>query len=63
MKGETGIPNAGSNDGGKAASDLLPTVYEELHRLAAHKLANEAPGQTLQTTALVHVALVHPIRH
>ena len=37
-----------------AASALLPEVYDELRRLAAHKLANEAPGQTLQTTALVH---------
>jgi RNA polymerase sigma factor (TIGR02999 family) len=41
---------------GQAAEDLLPLVYEELRRLAAHKLANEAPGQTLQTTALVHEA-------
>jgi RNA polymerase sigma factor (TIGR02999 family) len=40
----------------KAASELLPLVYDELRRLAAHKLANEAPGQTLQTTALVHEA-------
>ena len=40
----------------KPASELLPLVYEELRRLAAHKLANEAPGQTLQTTALVHEA-------
>jgi RNA polymerase sigma factor (TIGR02999 family) len=40
----------------QAASDLVPLVYEELRRLAAHKLANEAPGQTLQTTALVHEA-------
>ena len=39
-----------------AASELLPLVYEELRKLAAHKLANEAPGQTLQTTALVHEA-------
>jgi RNA polymerase sigma factor (TIGR02999 family) len=39
-----------------AASDLLPLVYDELRRLAAHKLANEAPGQTLQPTALVHEA-------
>src|SRR5262245_57066583 len=39
-----------------AASELLPLVYEELRRLAANKLANEAPGQTLQTTALVHEA-------
>ena len=41
---------------GKSAADLLPLVYEELRRLAAHKLANEAPGQTLQPTALVHEA-------
>ena len=34
--------------------DLFPTVYDELRRLAAHKLANEAPGNTLQPTALVH---------
>jgi len=40
----------------KAASELLPLVYEELRRLAANKLAYEAPGQTLQTTALVHEA-------
>ena len=38
------------------ASDLLPLVYEELRKLAAHKLANESPGQTLQPTALVHEA-------
>ena len=36
--------------------ELLPQVYQELRRLAAHKLANETPGQTLQTTALVHEA-------
>ncbi len=41
---------------GKSAADLLPLVYEELRRLAGHKLANEAPGQTLQPTALVHEA-------
>ena len=40
----------------QAASDLLPLVYEELRKLAAHKLVNEAPGQTLQPTALVHEA-------
>jgi RNA polymerase sigma factor (TIGR02999 family) len=38
------------------ASDLLTQVYNELRRVAANKLANEAPGQTLQTTALVHEA-------
>src|SRR5262249_17805893 len=40
----------------KAADDLLTLVYEELRRLAAHKMANEVPGQTLQPTALVHEA-------
>ena len=40
----------------KAAEELLPVVYEELRRLAAAKMAMEAPGQTLQATALVHEA-------
>jgi RNA polymerase sigma factor (TIGR02999 family) len=39
-----------------AAEQLLPLVYDELRRLAAHKLAQEKPGQTLQATALVHEA-------
>jgi RNA polymerase sigma factor (TIGR02999 family) len=39
-----------------AAADLLPLVYDELRRLAAHRLAQENPGQTLQPTALVHEA-------
>jgi len=38
------------------AERLLPLVYEELRRLAAHKMANEPPGQTLQPTALVNEA-------
>ena len=43
---------------GKAAEELLPLVYEELRRLAAHKMANAAAGQTLQPTALVHEAWI-----
>ena len=39
-----------------AAEQLLPLVYDELRKLAARKLAHERPGQTLQTTALVHEA-------
>src|SRR5262245_14662413 len=39
-----------------AANELMPLVYEELRRLAAHKMANEQPGHTLQATALVHEA-------
>jgi RNA polymerase sigma factor (TIGR02999 family) len=40
----------------KAADQLLPLVYDELRTLAASKMANEKPGQTLQATALVHEA-------
>jgi RNA polymerase sigma factor (TIGR02999 family) len=40
----------------RAAQQLLPLVYDELRRLAADRLAREAPGQTLQATALVHEA-------
>jgi len=39
-----------------AAGELLPLVYEELRKLAAHKMANEVTGHTLQPTALVHEA-------
>jgi RNA polymerase sigma factor (TIGR02999 family) len=48
---------AGAGDH-KAATDLLPLVYDELRRLAAARLAAERPGQTLQPTALVHEAYV-----
>ena len=40
----------------QAADELLPLVYKELRRLAGQRLSNEAPGQTLQATALVHEA-------
>jgi len=40
----------------KAAEELLPLVYDELRRVAANKMGQEAPGQTLQPTALVHEA-------
>ena len=56
MSDVTRILNAAEPGDHKAASELLPLVYEELRKLAAHKLANEAPGQTLQPTALVHEA-------
>src|SRR5258708_11626796 len=39
-----------------AAEELLPLVYQELRKLAAHKMAGQAPGHTLQPTALVHEA-------
>jgi len=42
----------------RAAEELLPLVYDELRKLAAARLAEEKPGQTLQPTALVHEAYV-----
>jgi RNA polymerase sigma factor (TIGR02999 family) len=51
-----GIPKVAGNEEVKPGSELLPLVYDELRRLAAYKLANESPGQTLQPTALVHEA-------
>jgi RNA polymerase sigma factor (TIGR02999 family) len=45
----------------RATEELLPLVYEELRRLAAFKLAQEEPGQTLQPTALVHEAYLRLI--
>jgi RNA polymerase sigma factor (TIGR02999 family) len=52
----TRILEAAQQSGGSAADQLLPLVYDELRRLAAHKMAHEMPGQTLQPTALVHEA-------
>jgi RNA polymerase sigma factor (TIGR02999 family) len=52
----TQILNALEHGDPHAADQLLPLVYDELRRLAAHKLRSEAPGQTLQATALVHEA-------
>src|SRR5947199_3226912 len=56
MSDATRILNAIGGGDSKAAQDLLPLVYQELRKLAAHKMAKEAPGQTLQPTALVHEA-------
>jgi RNA polymerase sigma factor (TIGR02999 family) len=50
------ILNAAQQGDPKAAEELLPLIYDELRRLAAWRLANERPGQTLQATALVHEA-------
>src|SRR5262245_53572087 len=46
----------------QAAEALFPVVYEELRRLAAGKMAREAPGHTLQPTALVHEAWLRLVR-
>ena len=54
----TQILNAIQRGDLKAADELLPIVYGELRRLAAQKLSQEKPGQTLQATALVHEAYI-----
>lgn len=46
-----------------AVEQLLPLVYDELRKLAATKMAQEKPGQTLQPTALVHEAYIKLVRH
>src|SRR5262249_29083038 len=56
MKDVTRILERVQQGDAKAAEELLPLVYDELRRLATQKLASEAPGQTLQATALVHEA-------
>ena len=58
MTDVTRILNAIEQGDEKAADRLLPLVYEELRRLAAHKMSHEPPGQTLQATALVHEAYI-----
>jgi RNA polymerase sigma factor (TIGR02999 family) len=56
MTDVTGILSAIERGDPQAAEKLLPLVYEELRQLAAQRLAQEKPGQTLQATALVHEA-------
>jgi RNA polymerase sigma factor (TIGR02999 family) len=58
MSDVTRILNAIEQGDAKAADKLLPVVYEELRRLAAKKMSQEPPGQTLQATALVHEAYI-----
>lgn len=56
MNEVTQILSAIEHGDARAADQLFPLVYDALRRLAAAKLAHEAPGQTLQATALVHEA-------
>ena len=58
MTDVTRILNAVEQGDPSAAEQLLPLVYDELRKLAAQKMAQEKPGQTLQATALVHEAYV-----
>ncbi|MHC4751691.1 MAG: sigma-70 family RNA polymerase sigma factor [Planctomycetota bacterium] len=58
MSDVTRILNAIEQGDARATEKLLPLVYEELRRLAAQKMSQEPPGQTLQATALVHEAYI-----
>jgi RNA polymerase sigma factor (TIGR02999 family) len=58
MSDATRILSAIAQGDPRAAAELLPLVYDELRKLAAQRLAQEKPGQTLQATALVHEAYV-----
>ncbi|MHC4629583.1 MAG: sigma-70 family RNA polymerase sigma factor [Planctomycetota bacterium] len=58
MTDVTRILNAIEEGDSQAADELLPLVYEELRLLATRKMSNEAPGQTLEATALVHEAYI-----
>lgn len=56
MSDVTRLLDAAANGDRRAAADLLPLVYDELRKLAAARMAAEAPGHTLDATALVHEA-------
>jgi len=56
MSDATEILKAAEQGDAQAAEQLLPLVYDELRKVAAHKMASERPGHTLQPTALVHEA-------
>src|SRR6516162_5106739 len=56
MSDVTRLLDAAAAGDRRAAADLLPLVYDELRKVAAARMAAEAPGQTLQPTALVHEA-------
>ena len=61
MSDVTRLLEAASTGDRKAAAELLPFVYDELRKFAAARMAGEAPGQTLQATALVHEAYLRVI--
>jgi RNA polymerase sigma factor (TIGR02999 family) len=68
MADVTQILSAAAEGDPKAAAELLPLVYDELRKLAAARMAEEKPGQTLQATALVHEVYLRlvgsdPVRH
>lgn len=56
MNDVTRILQAADRGDSRAAAELLPLVYDELRRMAAHRMSGESAGHTLQATALVHEA-------
>jgi RNA polymerase sigma factor (TIGR02999 family) len=63
MNDVTRLLSAVAQGDARAAEQLLPLVYDELGRLAAQRLVQEKPGQTLQATALVHEAYLRLVGH
>jgi hypothetical protein len=61
MNDVTRILSAIEDGDARAPEQLLPLVYDELRKLAVHRLARESPGQTLQATVLVHEAYLRLI--
>ncbi len=62
MQGSLLSTTGSSSTGRQSATELLPTVYDELRRMAAYRLAQEKPGQTLDPTALVHEVWLRLVR-
>ena len=62
MRDVTQILDALQKGETRATEELIPLVYDELRRLAAYRLAQETPGQTLQATALVHEAYLRLLK-
>ncbi len=63
MADVTQIVGALGSERDKPAADLLPLVYEELRKLAQHRLAGESPNHTFAATALVHEAYIRLVGH
>jgi RNA polymerase sigma-70 factor (ECF subfamily) len=62
MQDVTGLLHKIADGDAEAAAELVPLIYDELHRLAAHFMARERPDHTLQTTALVHEAYLRLVQ-
>jgi RNA polymerase sigma factor (TIGR02999 family) len=63
MQGSPHTTEGAGSSSRHTAAELLPLVYDELRRMAAYRLAQEEPGQTLEPTALVHEAWLRLVRH